>query len=142
MLARDLSTPPDKLAPSVPIPGDHAILEQHCAIIITWADPEYDGGLPVEEYKVEVLNANNRFEQLPAACGFDPAFNSCIMKYTALARSPYNLKGGDLVQVRSSARNGQGWNLPSNVNTGGPRIVEKPEMVENFRVENKGVDSV
>jgi len=64
------------------------------------------------------------------------------MKHTALSRAPYNLKGGDLVQVRSSARNARGWNEPSPVNSDGPRIVEKPPTVENFRVENKGVASI
>lgn len=52
------------------------------------------------------------------------------------------MKGGDLVQVRSSARNARGWNEPSPVNSDGPRIVEKPPTVENFRVENKGVNSI
>lgn len=82
-----------------------------CSISITWESP-VSGGLEITDYRVEIKGSVVLFKEVPE-CTVD----SCVISMTDLTLEPYELRQGDLIQIRAYAKNTNGWSEPSEFNT-------------------------
>jgi hypothetical protein len=99
----------------------------NCALQIDWSAPG-DGGSSITAYTIEILGSAKEF--YPAEiCGQNSEID-CLIPIADLKAEPWNLNGGDLVQVRSTAINANGRGAPSPVNTEGVRVVSEVPVVE------------
>jgi len=95
-----------------------------CSVKLTWTKPD-NGGTPINSYKIEVKAKDKKFTILET-CGKDAAVFGCEEKLETFGKAPYNLKVGDLIEFRVSAKNTDGWGIPSLLNTDGVTMSARP----------------
>lgn len=124
--------------PTVPFKPTLKTLKEKCGLVLAWESPD-EGGLPVEEYKVEVRT--NRFKNSASetfaminyrpvkGCGKDLMNLQCSLPMNFLQSEPFSLPRGATVEARVSARNQIGWGKTADIKALGlrePLTMEKP----------------
>jgi hypothetical protein len=85
----------------------------NCALQIDWIAPQ-DGGSDITGYTIEILGKSKEFYPVEF-CGQN-AETDCLVQMDTLKAQPWNLVGGDLIQIRSTAINDIGRGAPSPLN--------------------------
>lgn len=102
---------------------------------IGWSLPSTDNGSPVLEYKIQILESDGVTYSESASCdGLDiellnSAEPSCLVSFSELRALPFSLTQGTIVKAIVQAKNINGWNPQSNVNTEGVTIQTEPHTM-------------
>jgi hypothetical protein len=93
---------------------------------ITWVAGDGQGQA-ISQYLIQIQGKDGTFYSQTNYCpGTDVSVLSCNVPYTVLRATPYNLVLNDLVIVRVSAKNSNGWGSNSDASTGGASIQTEP----------------
>lgn len=72
-------------------------------VVITWNEPESDGGDPIDHYRVKFYDsAGTTLYEIPECNGSDPeiiANRTCIIPQYVFTSAPLNLQLGDEIRV-------------------------------------------
>ena len=114
--------------------------KERCSLRIDWSKPASDGGTPITEYKVEVASNDGTYHRV-LRCGKDVKATSCLLNMRTFFIPPFNLNGGNLIEVRVSAANALGFGKASPVNTTGVAMIAKPPTMDAPELVSKTVTS-
>jgi hypothetical protein len=115
------SAKPDQM-PTVVTTND----DQSGDVVMTWVIPS-DNSSPITSYKIEFLDANALvWSQLTTHCdGTNSAImvaHQCTIPMAKFTATPLSLSLSDLIVVRASAYNANGWSTVSTSNTVGAKV--------------------
>lgn len=124
------SAPPDQMAPVTT-----SIASDTGAVRIVWTAPS-DNSAPITQYKVEILDHDGLVwsEETTSCDASDPtimAAFTCTIPMGSLLAAPFSLVQGDLIAVRASALNSQGWGVASPTNSGGAYVMTAPTRMND-----------
>lgn len=100
------------------------------SIILLWSAPS-DNSAAITQYKVEILDHdglawNEETTDCDASDAAVMAAFNCTIAMSAFIVSPFSLVQGDLISVRASALNSNGWGPVSATNTEGAYVMTAP----------------
>jgi hypothetical protein len=115
------SAKPDQMATVVATNDD-----QSGDVVMTWVIPS-DNSSPITSYKIEFLDANALvWSQITTHCdGTNSAImvaHQCTVPMAKFTATPLSLSLSDLIVVRASAYNANGWSTVSTPNTSGAKV--------------------
>jgi hypothetical protein len=101
------------------------------AVVLTWVAPA-DNSAAITKYKIEIQDrAGSAWHEEPTGLcdGSSPAVQAareCTIPMARFTAVPFSLQRGDLIAVRASAFNANGWSPVSTTNTAGARVRTAP----------------
>lgn len=124
------SAAPDQMAPATT-----SIAAEAGAVRIGWAAPS-DNSAAITQYKIEIRDHDGLvWSEETASCdASDPAIMAafaCTIPMGSLILAPFSLVRGDLVAVRASALNANGWGVASETNSGGAYVMTAPTRMND-----------
>jgi hypothetical protein len=134
------SAAPDQMAAVVT-----TIVSETGDVQLAWTEPS-DNSAEITQYKVEILDRNGAaWNEDTTNCDASDAVVmaafSCTIPMSALIVAPFSLLQGDLISVRASALNSNGWGAVSTTNTAGAYVMTAPTRMNDPVRDSDSSDS-
>jgi hypothetical protein len=101
---------------------------QGTSVKILWAQP-YNGGDPINQYIIQILQADGTFSSTPSCDGSLEAVivnTYCVIPMNILISAPYNLQEGNIISAIVKSQNRIGQSAFSTANSLGAVIQAVP----------------
>ena len=114
-------------------------------VIISWTAPN-DNSSPITAYLIEILDrAGTTWTEDSTNCDASSGdiFDSltCVIPMSVFLATPYSLLQGDLIEVRASAYNHNGWSPVSSTNTEGALVRTTPTGMNDPQRNSESSDT-
>jgi hypothetical protein len=113
-------------------------------VVITWNEPESDGGDPIDHYRVKFYDsAGTTLYEIPECDGSDPeiiASRTCIIPQYVFTSAPLNLQLGDQIRVAIQVANNYGISVLSEDSSSGYTFSSAPSAPSTTVRSGDGID--